>query len=194
MTVLPILSDGTITLRIHRDSDVARVVQACSDPETSYWLGTLPHRYTEEHARMFLAAQAEQVASGDAAHWVVADASTDLLIGSVSLMDLKNGSGPEVGYWAHPAARGRGRMTGAVRLAVAQAFSPSSEGGLGFGKLRLESALDNTASRRVAEKNGFREVGIQRAAIICRDGMHDAMRYVLLVTDPRKRIEPVEIA
>lgn len=193
MTVLPILSEGTVTLRQHREADVPRVVEACSDPETSYWLGTLPSPYTEDHARTFLESHADQVRAGDAAHWVVADAGTDLLIGSVSLMDLASGSGPEVGYWAHPDARGRGLLTQAVRLAVRQAFAPVAEGGLGFGKLRLESALGNTASRRVAEKTGFSEVGLQRAAIICRDGLHDAMRYVLLVSDIASEIEPVEI-
>lgn len=184
MTAPPTLSDGAVTLRSHRDADVPRVVEACSDAETAYWLGTLPSPYTEEHARTFLDAHADQFEAGDAAHWVVADASTELLIGLVSLMDLTNGSGPEIGYWTHPDARGRGVITEAVRLVVGHAFTSTPKGGLGFGKLRLESALGNTASRRVAEKNGFREAGVQRAAIICRDGMHDAMRYVLLVTDP----------
>lgn len=193
MTTMPILSNGTVTLRAHGAADVPRVVQACSDPVTSYWLGTLPAPYSEEHARTFVEAQSAQVAAGDAAHWVVADAATDLLIGSLSLMDLANGSGPEVGYWTHPDARGRGMTTQAVGLAVEHAFTPAADGGLGFGKLRLESALGNTASRRVAENNGFREAGLQRAAIVCRDGMHDAMRYVLLVTDVKTEIEPVEI-
>ena len=185
MTTLPTLSEGNVTLRSHRDADVPRVVEACSDAETAYWLGTLPSPYTAEHARIFLEGHQDQLDAGDAVHWVVADPDTDLLVGSVSLMDLTSGSGPEVGYWAHPDARGRGVITEAVGLAVEHAFTRTARGGLGFGKLRLESALGNTASRRVAEKNGFREVGLARAAIICRDGMHDAMRYQLLVTDLR---------
>lgn len=183
MSTVPTLAAAAVRLRPHQETDVPRVVEACSDERTSYWLGTLPAPYGEEHARAYLEASAEQVAAGDAVHWAVADPASDLLVGSISLMDLTSGSGPEIGYWAHPAARGRGLTTAAVALVVQHAFTAPEQGGLGFGKLRLESALENTASRRVAESNGFREVGTARAAIICRDGMHDAMRYALLVTD-----------
>ena len=183
MTSVPTLPGTGVVLRAHRADDVRRIVEACSDAETSYWLGTLPVPYDEIDARTWLDLQADQVNLGDTAYWVIADPDTDLFVGSISLMDLFSGSGPEVGYLAHPDARGRGVMTEAVGLVVRHAFTPRAEGGLGFGKLRLESALGNTASRRVADKAGFREVGVLRSTIICRDGMHDAMRYVLLVTD-----------
>lgn len=183
MSVVPTLTSGIVRLRPHRDDDVPRIVEACSDEVTSYWLGTVPVPYVAEDARMFLGTQTEQIAAGDTAYWVLADPGTDEFLGSISLMDLTSGSGPEVGYLTHPAARGRGVMTAAVGLVVRHAFSARADGGLGFGKLRLEAALGNTASRRVAERAGFREVGLSRDAIICRDGMHDAMRYVRLVTD-----------
>lgn len=185
MNSVPRLSGDGVVLRPHRADDVPRIVEACSDAETSYWLGTLPAPYDEIDARAWLDLQADQVAVGETAYWVIADPVTDQFVGSISLMDLFNGSGPEVGYLAHPEARGRGVMTAAVGLVVRHAFAARTEGGLGFGKLRLESALGNTASRRVAEKAGFREAGLARRTIICRDGMHDAMRYVLLVTDLR---------
>lgn len=187
MSLVPRLTAKDLTLRAPCEADLARIVEACSDEQTSYWLGTLPSPYTLEHAQTFQSAQAEQWAAGEAIGWTVADSATDILLGTVSLMDLKSGSGPEVGYWAHPAARGRGMITRAVEIMVKYAFEPIASGGLGLGKLRLESAWDNTASRRVAEQCGFREVGTTRAAIICRDGMHDAVRYVRLVTDLRQQ-------
>ncbi|MCX6397148.1 MAG: GNAT family N-acetyltransferase [Propionibacteriales bacterium] len=183
MTTPPTLTGERVVLRPHRPSDVPRIVAACSDEQTSYWLGMLPTPYDDEHARAYLESNAAQEAAGDAVHWAVADPGTDALLGSVSLMDLTSGSGPEVGYWAHPDARGHGTIADAVRRIVEHAFTPKADGGAGFGKLRLESAWDNAASRRVAERCGFREVGLERHAIICRDGLHDAVKYVRLVTD-----------
>lgn len=174
---------GAVRLRAHRDSDSVRVTEACSDQRAAYWLGTLPSPYTEEHARQFFDDRADQLARGAALGWVIADPDTDDLLGVVSLMDCAAPGGPEVGYWVHPDARGRGVGTEAVRLAVRHAFLDIADGGLGLSKLRLVSAVDNTASRRVAEANGFREIGVERAGTRCRDGSHDAMLYDLVPGD-----------
>lgn len=182
MSSVPTLSGPDVLLRGHRISDAGRVVEACADERTSYWLGTLPTPYTEEDANTYLESTVEQVALGDALHWAVAEAGTDLLVGAISLLDLKSASGPEVGYWTHPQARGRGVMTQALSLVIKHAFAPTSETGLGLGKLRLESAVENSASRRVAEQCGFTEVNRVPAAITCRDGLHEGVRYELLIT------------
>ena len=42
-----------------------------------------------------------------------------------------NPTGAEIGYWAHPEARGRGVTSAAVELVVAHAFAPIADGGLG---------------------------------------------------------------
>jgi len=179
---LPI-SGRLVNLRPHRAGDLPRIVEACSDSRTAYWLGTLPVPYTREHAQVFLDMCTEQIASGEALHWVIAARETDLLVGLISLMDLRSACGPEVGYWAHPDARARGYISAAVGLVVRHGFTSKDDGGLGFSKLRLDSATGNTASRQVATRNGFVEIGSARASIICRDGMHDAIRYALLVND-----------
>jgi RimJ/RimL family protein N-acetyltransferase len=70
-----------------------------------------------------------------------------------------NPTGGEIGYWAHPDARGRGVVGEAVDLVVAHAFTPADEGGLGRNRLQIGSSRDNRASRRVAEQAGFALVG-----------------------------------
>jgi RimJ/RimL family protein N-acetyltransferase len=92
----------------------------------------------------------------------------------------RNDQMAEVGYWAHPDARGRGVMTEAVRLAVRHAFIAEADGGLGLHRLTGFAAVDNTASRRVLEAAGFVQFGTERQAILVRDGWHDCAGYELL--------------
>ncbi|RNL78552.1 GNAT family N-acetyltransferase [Nocardioides marmorisolisilvae] len=182
---VPRIVGADVVLRAHAEHDAERAQQACSDERTAYWLGSLPTPYTLEDAEAYVRSRPEGMATGTALHWAIADPATDDLLGSISIMDLTGQAGPEVGYWAHPDARGRGVMTAAVRLAVRHAFIDEVDGGLGLDKLRLVSAVDNTASRRVAEANGFREGGIERLGTVCRDGRHDTVVYDLVPADLR---------
>jgi RimJ/RimL family protein N-acetyltransferase len=176
---VPRITGSGIVLRRHRDGDVPRVLEACTDERTAYWLGGLPSPYTLETARRFVRDRSEGMARGTDLHWMIADPETDAMLGTVSLMHLDQGAA-EVGYWAHPDARGRGVMTEAVRLAVRHAFIDTEDGGLGVERLTLYSAVDNAASVHVAEANGFRRTGLERQAISCRDGKHDMAGYDLL--------------
>lgn len=180
---VPRIIGENVTLRVHRDDDLPRVLEAGRDQRTAYWLGGLPQPYTDAIGAAFLRDRGDGMARGTDLHWMIADPLTDLLLGTVSIMGLESPTGPEIGYWTHPAARGRGVMTEAVRLACRHAFIPVEDGGLGLPKLRLVSAIDNTASRRVAEANGFRELGIERLGTRCRDGWHDTAIYDLVADE-----------
>lgn len=180
---VPRITGDGVVLRVHRDDDLPRVLEACRDERTAYWLGGLPQPYTEAVGRAFLRDRHEGMARGIALHWMVADPDDDRLLGTVSIMEIDGPTGAEIGYWTHPDARGRGVMTEAVRLAARHAFIDAEDGGLGLPKVRLVSAVDNTASRRVAEANGFREGGTERLGTRCRDGWHDTVLYDLLPTD-----------
>jgi RimJ/RimL family protein N-acetyltransferase len=181
---VPRIVGAGIVLRSHRDEDAERVRQAGDDQRTSYWLGGMPAPYTLADAEQFLRDRPLGMATGTAVHWMVADPGNDQLLGTVSVLRIADGTG-EIGYWTHPDARGRGVMTEAVRLAVRHAFVDPEAGGLGLARLTLFAAVDNAASRHVAEANGFRPTGIERQAINCRDGRHDMAGYDLLPTDLR---------
>ena len=106
-------------------------------------------------------------------------------VGSFSLLGISGGRDvAEVGYWVHPAARGRGVATEAVRLLVRHALVPIEDGGLGLRRVVLSAATGNTASQRVAEKNGFVQGGVRRAAGRLGDGTWaDLYSYDLLAGD-----------
>jgi RimJ/RimL family protein N-acetyltransferase len=172
-----VLDGERVRLRPHHDGDLPRIVEACSDERTRRWLPSMPHPYTLEHARAFVVDCRLQESLGGKVTWAVADRSSDQLLANVGLFDLANPMAPrdgEVGYWAHPDARGRGVVTEAVGLAVAHAFTPEADGGLGRRRVQLGASWSNAASRRVAEANGFELVGRFRGdGIVAPDGAHE---------------------
>jgi RimJ/RimL family protein N-acetyltransferase len=89
-----------------------------------------------------------------------------------------NPTSGEIGYWMHPAARGRGLMTEAVRMVVRHALDPE---GLDRRRLVLYAAADNPASNAVAIAAGYQHYGTQRAAERLGDGSYDDLHgYELL--------------
>jgi RimJ/RimL family protein N-acetyltransferase len=181
----PRINGEAVALRPFRPKDdVDRIVEACRDERTAYWLGQMPSPYTCADAEAYLEGRMTQLATGSGMSWAVADPRTDVLLGSISLFDLKPGREAEIGYWTHPGARGKGVMTEACGLVVRHAFAAQDHGGLGLQRLIVFAAEGNSASRRVIEANGFVRVGRERRGTRLRDGsLVDTACYDLLVDD-----------
>jgi RimJ/RimL family protein N-acetyltransferase len=155
-----------VKLRAFRSSDVDRIVEACADPRTSYWLVSMPRPYRPENALSYLRATAELAARGAGLTWCIANPADDRCLGSISLDGLGGyATRGEIGYWAHPDARGRGVVTEAVRLVTNYAKNSALA-----TSLLIRCASTNVASRRVAERAGYREIGIQPASEPVGDG------------------------
>ena len=181
----PTIELGSGRLRALHSDDDPRIVEACRDEQLAYWIGSIPQPFEVQHARAWREDRAEAAAGASAVTWAVADAD-DRLVGAVNVLGLGQRPGEgELGFWVHPDARGRGTATAAARAAARHALVAAVDGGLGLDRLRLAAAVDNTASRRVAESVGFRLVGIERRATTCRDGHHDTAVYDLLPEDLR---------
>ncbi|GAB3420638.1 GNAT family N-acetyltransferase [Flindersiella endophytica] len=171
---VPTLNGSVCVLRRFRDADARACVEGCSDPQTRHWIGGLPDPYTYEAALGYIQSREEEHASGLGIYWAAADPETDRMIGAFALMDV-NASlrSAEVGYWMHPAARGRGVATDAVRVLVRHASIPVDEGGLGLRRLTLRAAAGNVGSQRVAAKAGFTATGTSRSAELLGDQTFD---------------------
>ncbi len=170
----PVLTGSSVVLRPLRETDVPRIVEACTDERTSYWLGRMPVPYSAADAAAWLETTIEGAAAGTKITWALADPASDDLLGAINIFDLVPGAEGEVGYWAHPVARGQGVMTEATRLVVRHAFED-----LDLRIVRAVAAVDNAASRRVIEANGLRLSGIERMGTQVRTGYADAARYDL---------------
>jgi RimJ/RimL family protein N-acetyltransferase len=181
---VPRITGRGVVLRDYRDGDAARVVEACSDESTAYWLPEMPSPYTMEDAFAYIEARREQRAAGKGITWVVADPESDELLATITVFGFGFGQDAEIGYWAHPSVRGRGVTTEACGLVVRHAFVPEEDGGLGLRRLRVIAAEGNTASRRVIEANGFVETGLLRQENPMRDGSYtDTVTYDLLASE-----------
>ena len=148
----PVLEGAGLRLRAYRAADLEALI-ASIDEETVRWLSHVPWPYDEAAGRGFL-----EFAAGSwlahQAHFAVADAANDALLGGLNVdIDLPHAVG-EIGYRVNPDARGRGVATAALCLAVEWAF-----GTLRLARLDLGADTRNTASLRVAAKAGYRREG-----------------------------------
>jgi RimJ/RimL family protein N-acetyltransferase len=151
--MVPRLDDGVVALRPPVLDDVDAITEACQDPEIPRWT-RVPAPYTRKHAAEFVDRSARTWKQGTDAPFVIVDAETRELLGAIGVHRFGGeNDGPEVGYWLRREARGRGIATRALRLVTDWAGKE-----LG-ARLLLQADVRNLASRRVAEKAGFRFVG-----------------------------------
>lgn len=171
----PILTDGVISLRPWRASDAPAVFAACQDPEIPRFV-PVPQPYSEADAEWFVRTSAAESVVGPSAHFAVADATTDVLLGAISRHARPAERRAAVGYWLAPEARGQGFATRAVRLLVDWTFETTS-----LIRLELYTDVANERSGRVALRAGFESEGVRRAWDLDRDGRPlDAAFYVRL--------------
>lgn len=81
------------------------------------------------------------------------------LAGTISLSNMAPTpfASARLGYWVAAEFRGRGLATHAVAAVAELAF-----GALGLHRLEAATLVDNVASQRVLEKNGFARIGLAR--------------------------------
>lgn len=180
---VPVLEGDAVRLRPLEERDVPRIVQACRDEATQHWLAELPRVYNEQTAHEHIDQTTWDRATGKTVSWCVADPRTDELLAELTVMHLRpdNPATGEIGYWAHPDARGRGVVTEATRLVAAHALRPRAAGGLGRQRLELFAADGNAASNAIAWAAGFTHVGTRHRAERLGDGSYaDLFAYELL--------------
>jgi len=150
------LGDGLVRLRGWLETDAPELV-ACidGDEEITRWLDQIPQPYTVEHALAYIGGTAGP--DGET-RFAVTDAGTGRLLGSIGASWNEQRDVAEVGYWLRADARGHGATTAALRLVAGWALDA------GTSRVQLRAAVGNDASRRVAEKAGFRLDGILRSA------------------------------
>jgi RimJ/RimL family protein N-acetyltransferase len=161
----PELTDGPdLTLRPPLPEDVDDIVAQCQDPEFQRWT-TVPVPYHETDAHEFLRRVAEGWRANVATFAIVHQGR---FAGSVDLR-FDGVGGAEVGFGLAPWVRGRGLMSRALRLALAWAFELP-----GIEVVHWRAQVGNTASRRVAERCGFRMEGTVRGLLEQRGERRDA--------------------
>ena len=178
MTTAPTLTDGTVTLRAHREGDVVDVHEQCQDPASQAWT-VIPVPYTHDDALEFVRTIVPAGWS-DGSEWTFAVEVDGRFAGSVGLRDLGDGRA-EIGYGSHPWVRGGGAMERAVRLLLAWGFEER-----GLRTVVWYAHVGNWASRRLAWRVGFSHDGLVRRWQPQRGELRDAWVGTLLADDPRE--------
>ena len=107
--------------------------------------------------------------------WAIVDKESQELVGAVRFENLQvQNKVAELGYFLKRSYWGQGLMTEAVSRLVDLSFS-----NLGLSKLVLIVHLENQASRRVAEKSGFRLVKQFKGSDRYTHAMRDYLRFEL---------------
>jgi RimJ/RimL family protein N-acetyltransferase len=154
----PPLQDGRVLLRPWRIADLGLVELASRDPAIT--AGTsVPAPYSEAAGDAWLWRQHAQREQRTGISLAIADARGGAALGYVGVSGLvwrhRRGS---LGYWVAGARRRQGLATAAVGLLVPWVFSA-----LGLVRLEAIVEVDNHASQRVVERNGFQPEGVLRA-------------------------------
>lgn len=166
------LSDGVVTLRGWRETDVPAVVRICQDPEIARFT-RVPSPYTEEDAQDFLEHQDVE----EMGFAIVGADEHDDVLGSIGLRDAGEGRG-ELGYLVAAHARRRGVASRAVRMLAKWALTD-----VGLARVQLYTRVDNPASQRTAERAGFRREGVLRSYMLIKGERHDAVIFGLTAED-----------
>ena len=175
---VPVLEGDGFRLRPVREDDAPRIHEGTAEPATEHWLGHKPAPYTLDHAHHYVERRRELAATGQCVTWAIADPDDDRILGTVLWFDWTPEVECELGWWIHPDARGRGLATKAARLVVGHVFET-----LGVKRVTAYAAVDNTASRHVAEAVGFRQYGVERYGANIRDAWVDMALYDLTASE-----------
>lgn len=167
-----------LRLRAAEERDLDAITVTCRDPDTIRWT-SVPNPYERSDAEAYLRYQRTTWADGSAACFVVATAHDDAYVANVDLrLSPTDPQLADVGFLTAPHARGRGYMPAALATVCAWGFTT-----LGLARIEWRANVGNIASRRAAEKAGFRYEGVARAGIPYRGDRVDCWVGALLPED-----------
>lgn len=159
------LRDGDLVLRPVEAGDAEAIADGLADAETVRYMVAVPHPYARADAEWWAAESAVAWQSGERFPFAIVEAGSGEFLGSIELTRERS-----VGYWIVTSARGRGVATRALRMVCEWAQERP---------LHLTTHPDNFASQRVAEKAGFRRVGVRKDHPPFKDGTSEAVLFEL---------------
>ncbi|WP_134766227.1 NUDIX hydrolase [Nocardioides sp. 1609] len=155
----PTLTDGTVTLRPWRDSDV-RPTWEGHDEQVRYWYGEHERPSLEQWREVVDQWRREHAEAGRTSFVIDVDGEP---VGTVELRPVDEHTG-ELSYWLYAGGRGHGWATRAVRSVTDWALTGADQGGRGFTRVQARVEPGNESSLRVATRSGLRREGVQRVA------------------------------
>lgn len=175
------ITDGVILMRpFHlRDADETYTAVRESLTDLKPWMSWAHEGYSLSDSKEFIRITRARWEDGTLFAFALTDAKSGSVLGGCSLSHIH----PvyhlcNLGYWVRTSRRGEGIAVRATRLAARYAFEK-----VGLIRVEIVMAVNNTASRRVAEKAGAHYEGILHNRMVVGREIYDAHMYSLIPAD-----------
>lgn len=175
------LSDGTITVRLVTvdDTDAMYDAVTSSIAEIYPWMEWCHPEYSRDESRQWLVFQEEQQRNGIEYACAIIDNASGQLLGTVGINQINRlHRFANLGYWVRTSATRRGIATAATCLLATFGLTE-----LELERVEIVAAVDNHASRRVAERSGALLEGILRKRLRIHGRSHDAAMHAITTSD-----------
>lgn len=148
------LTDGEVTLRRWRDDDASGLYRAVNDSldHLAPFMPWAQSGYSEADSVEFLANTQREWRDGVAFDYANVTGDGEVM-GGIGLMTRIGNGGLELGYWIGKPYTGRGLVTRAAKLLVAEAFR------IGANRVEIRHDQANERSGLIPQRLGFTRVG-----------------------------------
>lgn len=181
VAAVPVLRTERLVLNAFTPADVPQLVPLANRREIAATTLAIPHPYTEDDARRFLALVELEHRNGSALTLAIRLAEGPTLVGAIGLKDIDDvHSHAELGYWIGVDWWGKRIATEAARAVVAYAFDCR-----GLNRVAAHHLVRNPASGAVLERIGMRREGVLRQRVLKEGRFEDVVLYAMLRSDPR---------
>ncbi len=150
------LLTARLVLRPSAPGDEAALAAGLGDRAVQRWLETVPHPYTLDHARDWVARSARERDAGFMQDFAITLADGGAVIGGIAFTPSRREPAAELGYWIARPHWGKGYGGEALARVVRYATEECTPR---FTRLSARVAPDNIASRRMLARLGFVEKG-----------------------------------
>lgn len=165
------------SLRLEYATDVYRAVTE-SRNEIGRWMDWCHPGYALDDAEKWIRAVSKARNEGLAYEFGIF--GDGRFLGGIGISQInRQAKHANLGYWLRTSATGRGITTAAVKLTAKWAFDNTD-----LERLEIVVAVENHASRRVAEKAGAVREGTLRSKICVFGHFFDAVMYSIVRGDP----------
>lgn len=151
---------------------------------STYFPSTVSENISIDTTKVHIAARLERMNRMEFLTYVIEDAKTKELIGSIFVKDIdRRVLRGELGFYLDENNQGKGIITESLLEVIQFCFNQ-----LGLNKVFMRVALENTKSRKVAERLGFKTEGVIRQDFKTTSGeIIDVIYFGLLATEAKNK-------